>query len=384
MGGAIRIARALRSSPAPQRGADWPRPREGVAQAIPSLSVPDYTYARTSSRSARILSLRSGRVRGVAMAHLLRVFADNAPSFNVMDAGERSTDTGRRTLSVGATKQMVKDELMDSSGCPITTRSCARGLRLWLLPPKRVLCEGDTFTFLQPIDTSSRVPRRAARCGGAARRRGEPRTTSSAPPQGRAGTSMKRRNLWDRSRGPFHARPSPHRLAPAARRFRSARAMVVTPTMARRQPHPNVRFAGVRASRRACERCASWRASDRWNAVTALWWRWKDVDTYPVDVIFKVHVSRPRLQVPNTRHEHTSTVLGDRRRSPPSPYLRRRCCEALTCRPTRLVILERLRWRHSGHVATTPLGRTSRRPVGEASSRSIRRSSTSTDLCRSR
>jgi hypothetical protein len=272
-GGASTIARALKSiQERYETRADWPAVRARVSRkAILSLSGDQddtvATYIRPNWPDIRALPAGSGSV-GVGYGAYVRASAENARYFSA--EWTRANVSSRGPLGAhyrvwGDGKQMVAGDRFDYFG--LADQSAeelrAKGYVVWLAPrPKgEFLGEGDTFTFFNLIRNGLDAYRDETPGGWGGR---------AAP----------------KSPSPF---PSPPDFTPAAQNDFAARLLwSVTPTYAGANHEPAVAIRGrARIVARAGEtvRVQGVASDPDRNAVTMRWWRWKDVDTYPGDVI---------------------------------------------------------------------------------------------------
>ncbi|MEO8619631.1 MAG: nucleoside hydrolase-like domain-containing protein [bacterium] len=320
-GGASTIARALKSiQERNENTAQWPAVRAKVSRkAILSLSGDqDDTYAnyiRPNWPDIRTLTAGQGGV-GVGYGAFVFASAANAPYYNV--DWTRANVSSRGPLGAhyrvwGDGKQMVPGDRFDYFGLSgqTTAELRDRGYVVWLPPrPKgEFLGEGDTFTFLNLIGNG--LGARDETPGGWAGHvtiNPASRTASPTAGQGGAATSF---DAFMRSlegigpEGPSArpASPQPNFTPAAQNGFAARMTWSVTPAYAAANHEPIVTIVGSsRVSARAGEtvRLEGTASDPDGNAVTARWWRWKDVDSYPGDV----SLSDPgalvtRLHVPN-------------------------------------------------------------------------------------
>jgi hypothetical protein len=320
-GGASTIARALKSIEDRYAGAaDWRAIQARVSRkAILALSGDQddtyATYIRPSWPDVRALPNGQG---GVALGYGTFVFAsgENAPYFSADWTREHVSSQGPLGAHYrvwGDGKQMVKGDRFDYFGLTGHTADELRamGYVVWLPPrPKgEFLGEGDTFTYLNLIGNGLHGYRDETPGGWSGRVAVNPSSASGAPRPGdpAAATSF---DAFMRSLegigpgGPSTRPPSPQpNFTPAAQNDFAARMRwSVTPTYAGTNHEPTVKIRGsARVSARPGEtvRLEATASDPDGNTVAVRWWRWKDVDTYPGDVILAEPTALvTRLHVP--------------------------------------------------------------------------------------
>lgn len=273
-GGASTIARAFKSiQERYETSAEWPTVRARASRkAILSLSGDqDDTYAsyiRPNWPDVRTLTAGPGAV-GVGYGAFVRASPENAPYFSA--AWTRANVSNRGPLGAhyrvwGDGKQMVSGDRFDYFGLADQTADelRAKGYVVWLAPrPKgEFLGEGDTFTFFNLVGNGLGAFRAETPGGWGGRRVTNPATPESSPPPN---------------------------FTPAAQNDFAARLLwSVTPAYAGANHEPAV---AIRGSSRIVARPGEMVTleavasdPDR-HAVTLRWWRWKDVDSYPGDVM---------------------------------------------------------------------------------------------------
>ena len=319
-GGASTIARALKSiQDRHGQTADWPAMRAKVSRkAILSLSGDqDDTYANYIKPNwPDIRSLRAGQ-GGVGVGYGAFVFAsaENAPYFSV-DWTRANVSSkgpvGAHYRVWGDGKQMVKGDKYDYFGIAgLSTDSLRKlGYVVWLPPRPRgeFLGEGDNFTYFNLLGNGLAAYRDETPGGWGGRVVANPATRSAAPAaQGGMGGGIEAfmRSLEGIGpEGPATRPPSPQpNFAPAAQNDFAARMQwSVTPTYAGANHEPKVTVGGnARVSARPGEtvRLEGAATDPDGNAVSAKWWRWKDVDTYPGEVTLSAPTSlATTLQIP--------------------------------------------------------------------------------------
>ena len=320
-GGASTIARALKSTQDRYEATpQWPAIRAKVSRkAILSLSGDqDDTYATYIRPNwPEIRSLPAGQ-GGVNLAYGAFVFAsaDNARYFSA--GWTRANVSSRGPLGAhyrvwGDGKQMVRGDRFDYFGLTGHTAAELRamGYVVWLPPrPKgEFLGEGDTFTYLNLIDNGLGGYREDTPGGWAGHVTVNAGATRAASRGGEgAATSFE---AFMRSleaigpEGPATRPPSPEpNFTPAAQNDFAARlTWSITPTYAGANHEPVVTVrGGGRVFARAGEtiRLEGAVSDPDGNTVITRWWRWKDVDSYPGDVIISNPEARAAvLHVPN-------------------------------------------------------------------------------------
>ena len=313
-GGASTIARALKSIQERHQGtATWPALRARVSRkAILSLSGDqDDTYAgyiRPNWPDIRSLSAGPGGV-GLGYGAFVFASAENAPYFSA--DWTRASVSSRGPLGAhyrvwGDGKQMVKGDIFDYFGLAGLTAAELRskGYVVWL-PPRpegEFLGEGDTFTFLNLIDNGLAAYRTETPGGWAGRVAVDAESRSATDTTSFA--DFMRRLEQAGAAGPPTRPPSPRpNFTPAAQNGFAARMLwSVTPTYAGANHEPAVVVAEARRSARPGEtvRLEGTARDPDGNAVAVRWWRWKEVDSYPGEVILQNSTSlAARLQVPS-------------------------------------------------------------------------------------
>jgi hypothetical protein len=238
---------------------------------------------------------------GVGYGAFVFASAENAPYFSV-DWTRANVSSqgpiGEHYRVWGDGKQMAPGDKYDYFGIAgkTTAELRAEGYVVWLPPrPKgEFLGEGDDFTFFNLIGNGLDAYTDATPGGWGGRVVVNPATQPPAPraTQGGFGGGIEAfmKSLEGIGvEGPKTRPPSPQpNFAPAAQNDFAARVKwSVTPTFAGANHDPIVSLRGsANVSARAGEAVKlDAAASDPdGNAVTAKWWRWKDVDTYPGDV----------------------------------------------------------------------------------------------------
>jgi hypothetical protein len=302
-GGASTIARALKSIQDRYQGsADWPALRARVSRkAILSLSGDqDDTYANYIHPNwPDIRSLVAGQ-GGVGVGYGAFVFAsaENAPYYSVEWTRRNVSSVGplgEHYRVWGDGKQMVKGDRFDYFGFAGLTAAelRAKGYVVWLPPrPKgEFLGEGDTFTYLNLIGNGLDGYRDETPGGWAGHV--TVNATSSGPTQ-QAAPAMSFEAFMKSlegigPEGPTTRPPSPQPnfTSAAQNDFAARMKWSVTPTYATANHEPTVTIRGIdRLSARPGEivRLEGEASDPDGNAISARWWRWKDVDTYPGDV----------------------------------------------------------------------------------------------------
>ena len=320
-GGASTIARALKSIEDRYAGvADWPTIRAKVSRkVILSLSGDqDDTYANyIHPHWPDIRSLPIG-ADGVGLGYGAFVFAsaENAPYFS--SDWTRTNVSSRGSLGAhyrvwGDGKQMVKGDRFDYFGLSGNTAEELRALGyvVWLPPrPKgEFLGEGDTFTYLNLIDNGLYAYRDETPGGWAGRVASNPSANGAARAGQRATATSSDAFMQGLEaigpEGPATRPPSPQpNFTPAAQNDFAARMRwSVTPAYAGANHNPTVTIRGERhVSARPGEtiRLEAAVSDPDGNSMAVRWWRWKDVDTYPGDVILSTPSSLlTSLRVPN-------------------------------------------------------------------------------------
>ena len=320
-GGASTIARALKSIENRHgKTTDWPAIRAKVSRkAILALSGDQddtyATYIRPNWPDIRSLPIGQGGV-GLGYGAFVFASAENAPYFSAEWTRENVSSRGLFGTHYrvwGDGKQMVPRDRFDYFGLTGHTAAELRkmGYAVWLPPrPKgEFLGEGDSFTFLNLIDNGLRAYRDDAPGGWAGWITVNPAASaaSRASPFGGA-TSFEdfMRSLERAGSGEPPTRPpslQPNFTPAAQNGFAARMRWSVTPTYAGANHDPTVKIRGsARVSARPGEtvRLEGTASDPDGNAVAVRWWRWKEVDTYPLDV----SLSHPTalatsLQVPN-------------------------------------------------------------------------------------
>jgi hypothetical protein len=306
-GGASTIARGLKSIQERHEGTPaWPAIRARVSRkAILALSGDqDDTYATYIRPNwPDIRTLRTGQ-GGVGLGYGAFVFAsaENAPYYSV--EWTRENVSGQGPLGAhyrvwGDGKQMVKGDIFDYFGLSGQSSADlrAKGYVVWLPPrPKgEFLGEGDTFTFLNLIGNGLGAYRDETPGGWAGRVVVNPASQGAAPRAGQGGMAGSIETFM-RSlegvgpEGPATRPPSPSpNFVPAAQNDFAARVKwSVTPTYAGANHEPNVTLRGsARITARPGEtvRLEGAAIDPDGNPLAVRWWRWKDVDTYPGEVV---------------------------------------------------------------------------------------------------
>jgi hypothetical protein len=305
-GGASTIARALESiEDKYSKTPEWPAIRTKVSRkAILSLSGDqDDTYAKYIKPNwpdIRSLSAGQGGV-GVGYGAFVFASAENAPYFSVEWTRTNVSSQGpigEHYRVWGDGKQMAPGDKYDYFGIAgkTTAELRAEGYVVWLPPrPKgEFLGEGDDFTFFNLLGNGLEAYKEDTPGGWGGRVAVNPATQAPAPraAQGGFGGGIEAfmKNLEGIGvEGPKNRPPSPQpNFAPAAQNDFAARVKwSVTPTFAGANHEPVVTLrTSARVAARPGETVkldGTTSDPDR-NAVTAKWWRWKDVDTYPGDV----------------------------------------------------------------------------------------------------
>jgi hypothetical protein len=306
-GGASTIARGLKSIEEKySKTPEWPTIKAKVSRkAILSLSGDqDDTYANYIKPNwPDIQSLRIGQ-GGVGVGYGAFVFAsaENAPYFSV-DWTQKNVSSqgpiGEHYRVWGDGKQMVKGDKYDYFGISAgkTTADLRKeGYVVWLPPrPKgEFLGEGDTFTYLNLVDNGLDAYRDDTPGGWGGRVAVNPATRAAAPraTQGGFGGGIEAfmKSLEGIGvEGPKNRPPSPQpNFVPAAQNDFAARMKwSVTPTFAGANHDPVVTLrtsAHVSARPGETVKLEGTASDPDGDTVTAKWWRWKDVDTYPGDV----------------------------------------------------------------------------------------------------
>jgi hypothetical protein len=306
-GGASTIARGLKSiEERHSKTPEWPTIKAKVSRkAILSLSGDqDDTYAnyiKPNWPDIRSLRLGQGGV-GVGYGAFVFASAENAPYFSVAwtrDNISSKSPIGEHYRVWGDGKQMVKGDKYDYFGISAgksTADLRKEGYVVWLPPrPKgEFLGEGDTFTFFNLIDNGLAAYRDDTPGGWGGRVAVNPATQAPALRAGQGGMGGGIEGFMKSlegigEEGPKTRAPSPQpNFAPAAQNDFAARVKwSVTPTFAGANHEPVVTLrssAHVSAKPGETVRLEGATSDPDGNAVTATWWRWKDVDTYPGDV----------------------------------------------------------------------------------------------------
>ena len=316
-GGASTIARALKSiADRYQSTSAWPDIRAKVSRkAVLSLSGDqDDTYATYIRPNwPAIRSLRGGE-GGVGLGYGAFVFAsaENAPYFSADWTGEhvsRLGPLGAHYRVWGDGKQMVQGDRFDYFGLAGHTAAELRamGYVVWLPPrPKgEFLGEGDTFTYLNLIDNGLGAHGDDTPSGWAGHLVVNPASHRAGQAGGASFEAFMRslENMGPEGPATRPASPQPN-VTPAAQNDFAARMQwSVTPTYAGANHEPVVTIrGGERVSAHPGETIVlEGDVSDPdGNAVAVRWWRWKDVDTYPGDIVLSDATRRTlRLQLPN-------------------------------------------------------------------------------------
>jgi hypothetical protein len=280
-GGASTIARAFKSiQERYAASAEWPAVRARVSRkAILSLSGDQddtyATYIRPNWPDVRTLTAGPGAV-GVGYGAFVRASPENASYFGV--EWTRANVSSRGPLGAhyrvwGDGKQMVPGDRFDYFGLADQTADDlrAKGYVVWLAPrPKgEFLGEGDTFTFFNLIGNGLGAFRAETPGGWGGRRVVNPALPESSPPPN---------------------------FTPAAQNDFAARLLwSVTPAFASANHEPVVAIRGsARIAARPGETVSLEAAvsdPDR-DAVTVRWWRWKEADSYPGDVMLSNPLAR--------------------------------------------------------------------------------------------
>jgi len=317
-GGGSTIARALKSIQDRYASTpEWPTIRARVSRkAILSLSGDqDDTYAKYIKPNwPDVRSLVAGQ-GGVGVAYGAFVFAsaENAPYFSVSwtrDNVSSQGPLGAHYRVWGDGKQMVKGDRFDYFGIAgLSTDSLRKlGYIVWLPPrPKgEFLGEGDTFTYFNLIANGLGAYHDDTPGGWAGRVAVNPTARAAAPRAAPGGIEAFMRSLEGIGpEGPTTRPPSPQpNFVPAAQNDFAARVKwSVTPTFSGANHEPVVAVRGnAHVSARPGEvvRLEGAASDPDGNAVTAKWWRWKDVDTYPGDVTLTTPTSlATSLRVPD-------------------------------------------------------------------------------------
>jgi hypothetical protein len=298
-GGASTIARALKSIQDRYEETErWPALRARISRkAILSLSGDqDDTYAkyiRPNWPDIPSLSPGQGGV-GVSYGAYVSASEENAPYFSADWTGANVSSQGPLGAHYrvwGDGKQMVSGDRFDYFGLSGQTAAGlrAKGYVVWLPPrPKgEFLGEGDTFTFFNLIDNGLGAYRDETPGGWAGRAVVNPALQGAAPRAGQRPATANLENA-DPQRGATRPRSPQPNFTPAAQNGFAARMKwSVTPTYAgaNHEPIVNIRgSAGVSARVGETVRLEATASDPDGNEVSACWWRWKEVDTYPGDV----------------------------------------------------------------------------------------------------
>ena len=323
-GGQSTIARALKSIQERYEGKpEWPAIHEKVSRkAILSPSGDqDDTYAKYIRPNwPNVGSLPAG-LGGVALAYGAgaAVSAENAVYYGADWTRQNISSRGPFGTFYrvwGDGKQMVKGDIFDYFGLSgySVPQLRAMGYIVWTAPrPKgEFIGEGDTFTYLNLIDNGllgyhDETPGgwaghgvRPAAAGDTTRR------TSQSAPSFSYEDFLKsvERAAAAGDVSPAARPPSPvPNFTPAAQNALATRMnWSVTSTYAGANHEPKVAIRGsARISARpgATVRLEGVASDPDRNAVTARWWRWKDVDTYPGEITLSNATSLiSSLQVP--------------------------------------------------------------------------------------
>jgi len=306
-GGASTIARGLKSiEERYSKTPEWATIKTKVSRkAILSLSGDqDDTYAnyiKPNWPGIRSLRLGQGGV-GVGYGAFVFASAENAPYFSVAwtrDNISSQGPIGEHYRVWGDGKQMVKGDKYDYFGISAgksTADLRKEGYVVWLPPrPKgEFLGEGDTFTFFNLVANGLGAYRDETSGGWGGRVAVNPATQPPAPRAAQGGfgggiEAFMKSLEGIGEEGPKTRSPSPQpNFAPAAQNDFAARVKwSVTPAFAGANHEPVVTLrSSARVSAKAGEtvRLEGATSDPDGNAVTAKWWRWKDVDTYPGDV----------------------------------------------------------------------------------------------------
>ena len=304
-GGQSTIARALKSIQEKyERTAEWSAVRARVSRkAILSTSGDQddthATYIRPNWPDIKTLATGAG---GVALAY------GAGPTASVENAIYYSAQWTRDNVSSrgpfgafyrvwGDGKQMVKGDMFDYFGMSgySAAQLQAMGYHVWTPPrPKgEFIAEGDTFTYLNLIDNGLLGYREDTPGGWAGN--GRPDTLSMfAAFSGGQGNPIRTYPdllaLMERiAAAPRPASPVPN-FTPAAQQAFAARLIwSVTPSYAAANHEPRVALRGSpRLSAPAGEtiRLDGIVSDPDGNSVTAKWWQWREVGTYPGRVSF--------------------------------------------------------------------------------------------------
>ncbi|HJQ12157.1 MAG TPA: nucleoside hydrolase-like domain-containing protein [Gemmatimonadaceae bacterium] len=317
-GGASTIARALKSIQ--DRFAytsDWSAIRTKVSRkAILSLSGDqDDTYANYIHPNwPDIKSLPTGQ-GGVNLAYGAFIFAsaENAPYFDVNWTRRNVSSqgpVGEHYRVWGDGKQMVKGDRFDYFGLSGKTAAELRSMDyvVWLppRPPGEFLGEGDTFTYLNLMNNGLNAFRDETPGGWAGHVTVNPSSARAAPPAAAMSFEAFMKSLEGIGpEGPTTRAPSPQpNFTPAAQNDFAARMKwSVTPTYAQANHEPTVTIRGsapISARPGETVRLEGATSDPDGNTVTVRWWRWKDVDTYPGEIILSNPAAlATTLEVPN-------------------------------------------------------------------------------------
>lgn len=317
-GGESTIARALKSIEDEYRGTpQWAAIYQKVSRkAILSPSGDqDDTYAKYIHPNWPDIRLLPAGVGGVPLGY------EAQSSVSAEDSVYYSTEWTRANVSSrgafgalyrvwGDGKQMVKGDIFDYFGLSGLTAAQlkAQGYVVWTPPrPKgEFLGEGDTFTFLNLIGNGL-AGYEAATPGGWAGH-GAPTATAATGQRPLPPFTI---NTYDdllrlqetAAARPRPPSPDPDFIAAAQHDFAARLLWSVTPAFAGANHAPTVSINGsAHLSARPGEtvRLEGVTSDPDGNAVSVKWWRWKDVDTYPGQIV----LSNPTalvtsLQVPS-------------------------------------------------------------------------------------
>jgi len=323
-GGQSTIARALKSIQDRYEGTpEWPAIQQKVSRkAILSPSGDqDDTYANYIRPNwPNVRSLPAG-VGGVALAY----GASSAASAE--NAVYYSADWTRQNISSrgpfgafyrvwGDGKQMVKNDIFDYFGLSGYTVPQLRAMGYIVWTPPRLkgefIGEGDTFTFLNLVDNGllgyeDGTPGGWAGHGVVPAAPGDTARRAGQSPPSFSYEDFLRSVERAAAAGDVPAAtrpPSPvPNFAPAAQNGLAARMKwSVTPTYAGANHEPTVsirRSSRISARPGEMVRLEGVTSDPDGDAVTVKWWRWKDVDTYPGDVVLSNATSlATSVQVP--------------------------------------------------------------------------------------
>jgi len=303
-GGASTISRALKSIQDQYQGTpDWPALRARISRkAILSLSGDqDDTYANYIHPNwPDIRSLTAGQ-GGVGVGYGAFVFAsaENAPYYSVDWTRANISSRGpfgEHYRVWGDGKQMVKGDRFDYFGLSGQTSAelRAKGYVVWLPPrPKsEFLGEGDTFTFFNLIGNGLDAYRDDTAGGWAGHVTVNPassgRAAQGAPAMSFEAFMKSLEGIGPEGPATRPPSPQPNFTAAAQNDFATRMKWSVTPTYAGANHEPTVAVRGsAHISARAGEtvRLEGAASDPDGNALAVRWWRWKDVDTYPGEVM---------------------------------------------------------------------------------------------------